>query len=447
MNWRIFLFIPAIILGVLVFRFLQPAEEVAALADPEDRVVPVQAILPVERPVAISVEGFGRVEPVRTWEGVSQVDGRIIEIVDELAVGTIIQTGAEILRIDPRSYEIARDRAEANLRTAEAQLAELDAQVTTINEQLVLERRIEEVIQADFDRRSQLVESGTSAASSLDQPQRDLITQQRRILDLENQLELLPVQRVSAEATVRTREVELEDAERSLANTVITAPFTGRVLEEDASQGEYVRPGDRLLTLVGLEAVEIVAEIQPSEVGAALQLLLPDIATALQNIDFNDQDAAREALRAAGFETTVRAVQGGAAVSPAEIMRIDGTADEATGTVGIVVRVAQGGLPDVASRRPPLTNGSFVAVQFDAATPDAWLSVPRGALRYEGASTFLYVADGSNQLARRTVTNDRRISGQTVVVAELEDGDRIILSPPQPAILGQSLDVILRGAE
>ncbi|MDJ1006374.1 MAG: HlyD family efflux transporter periplasmic adaptor subunit [Paracoccaceae bacterium] len=442
MNWRILLFVPAVLLGVLAFRALQPAPgDEAAVAETE-RVFTVEAFVPDPGPVAVSVEGFGRVEPVRTWEGVSQVDGRIVEMLDDLAEGTIIDEGTVILRIDPRSYEIDRDRAEANLRSAEAELAELDARVTTVEGQLELERRIEDVIEVDFDRRRQLLETGATSASNVDQVQRDLIGQQRRVLDLENELALIPVQRISAEASLRTREVELEDAERSLSNTVIEAPFTGRVVSVEVGEGEYVRTGESLATLAGIEAVEVVAEVQPQELIAALELLLPDGPSTFARLDLTDQNLARQVIRLSRLQPVIRLPQQAAARYPAEIVRIDGSIDEASGTIGIVVRVDQGGVPNLAERRPPLADGSFVTVEFRAETEDARLTLPREAVQRDGGDTFLYVATADDTLARREISSVARAGGRVVVEAALEDGDRIVTVPPEPAILGQSLEVV-----
>ena len=445
MTWRMLLFIPAVLAGILVFRVLQPepgTDSGLEVTQGPQR-VPVEAMPVTERPIDIAVEGFGRVEPDQRWEGVSQVDGRVIATIADLAEGTIVTQGAELLRIDPRSYEIARDRAAANLDIARADLAELNARVSSLQEQLTLEREIEAVIQADVDRRLALIERGASASSTMDQARRDLLSQQWRVLDLENQLDLIPVQRSSAEATVRTREVELEDAERSLANTVITAPFTGRVLEEDAAVGEYIRVGEPLVTLAGLTSVEVVAEMQPSDVAEAFQLLVPDLGAMLQEIDLQDQDTAIQALRAAGLTPLVSPSEREDVIYPADIVRIDGTLDEATGTIGLVVRVTQDGRPNLSNRRPPLPNGAFVRVRLRATTEKAWLSVPRDALRTDGAQRYVYVADADDTLARRAAELLGRANGDAVIDAELQAGDRIIVIPPSPAIIGQPLEVML----
>ncbi len=447
MNWRALLFIPAVAAGVFLFVIQQRDDDAVEATATEAIARPVAALNAEPAPIEVVITGFGRVEAVRTWEAVSQVDGRVLNAAEALAAGSIVEAGSTLLRVDPRSYEIARDRAAANLQTAEAQLAELDAQAESLSEQIALERRIEAVFQAERDRQRQLLDRGAIAESRLEQAERDLITQQRRVLDIQNQIDLIPVQRVSAEATRRTREVELEEAERDLSNTEIVAPFKGRVLEEDVSEGEYIRPGDRLLTLAAVDAVEITAEVQPSEVGAALSLLLPSADDGSVLLDLLDQDAARQALNTSGIEAVVILSQGGRHEYAAQIERVDGTIDESTGTIGIVVRVPNGGLPDLDLRRPPLTIGAFVSVAFRGTTGSDWRAVPRGSLQLEAEETFVYVADAADTLRRRPAERLGQVNGRAIIDATLEDGDRILVAPPEPAILGQSLSVTESASE
>ncbi len=447
MNWRVLLFIPAIALGTGAFLVINNRAPAPASNNDERLLVPVRVTEVTLKPVPVSVTGYGRVEPVRTWEGISQVDGRITETTDGLAVGGFVSEGEVILRVDPRDYEIARDRAIANLAIAEAQLAELDAQEENTAEQLELESQIEEVVQADVDRRSTLVERGSTAIASLEQAQRDLISQKRRVLDLENALALFPVQRSSAEATLASRRVDLEEAERQLANTQIIAPFNGRILEENASEGVYIRPGDRLLTIAAIEAVEVIAEIQPAAMSEALMLLLPDAADVIERFNPFEGDAAISALNAAGIEATVILSQGGEHRYPAQVVRLDGSVDNATGTLGIVVQVHNAGTPDAATRRPPLTNGNFVSVLFHGTTNEPLARVPRSTLIEEQDGAYVYVVDIDTRLARQDVTVAGRSAGDIVLSSGLENGDMLVLSPPEPAILGAFLAPVANDEE
>ncbi|MBV6656795.1 MAG: efflux RND transporter periplasmic adaptor subunit [Devosiaceae bacterium] len=439
MTWRILLFIPAIAIGIGAFWLINNAGPEPTTQSVAEQRIPVRTLEVAPAKVPVSVTGYGRVEPLRTWEGISQVDGRIIAVSPSVAVGSPVRQGELIVEVDPRDYEIARDRALANLAIAETQLAELNAQEENTGEQLVLERQIEAVIQADVDRRQALVQSGTTAIASLEQAQRDLITQQRRVLDLENALALYPVQRESAEATLASRRVDVEEAERNLANTRIIAPFDGRILEESASEGVYIRPGDQLVTLAGIEAIEVVAEVQPAAMAEALELLIPNTADIMARFSPFETDAAMRALDAAGVSATVVLSQEVEHRYDAQIVRLDGSVDTSTGTLGIVVEVRGAGLPDPATRRPPLTNGAFVAVEFGGLTPSAQARVPRSAVVETEDGAYVYVVDADTRLQRQAVTVAGRSAGDLVISSGLNPGDQLIVAPPEPAVLGTLL--------
>lgn len=287
-----------------------------------------------------------------------------------------------------RDNEIARDRAAANLDTAKAQLAELESQEENTEEQIALERRIEAVLQTDSDRIERLIQDGTVAQASLDQAQRELITQQRHVLDLENQLALFPVQRISAEATIRTRTVELEEADRNLSNVVLSAPFQARVAVSAAELGDYVRVGQSVLSLNGLDAADITAEVQPDELRAALRPLLPNLDDLGASV-LSDPATAYRALSLAGIQATVSTTLNGQSDRwPAEIIRIDGSVDSATGTLRIVVRVDDPQRPDTATMRPPLANGTFVEIVFTGTADEPGIALPRSTVYHDIDASF-----------------------------------------------------------
>ena len=442
MDWRKLLIIPPILVGIGIF-FVQTRpspEDGGPLLDPAPMPVRVVEIAP--EPLLPTVSGFGRVAPVRQWEGISQVDGRIVDLADGLAVGAVVAEGTPLIQIDPRDYEIALARAEANLASARAELTEIDAQERNTGALLAVEREIETFMQAELNRQQTLAQRGTISQAALEQVNRDLLNQQRQVLDLENQLALYPVQRITAEATIMTREVELEEAQRDLDSTTIAAPFRGRITEQELSVGEYVRHGDWLLTLEDMAAAEIVAEVQPGVMGAAIRAVMPDTVSSAMALE--DAAAAMQMLRRFDMVATVHQTIGDQHyIWPATIDRQTGATDPETGTVGLVVRVDNPDRPDLASRRPPLRQGSFVEVRIAAGQPFDALMVDRPAV-WTGADgeAFVYVLDADETLQRRPIRAATTINDRVIIADGLTVGDIVVLSDPQPAILGMALDPV-----
>ena len=442
MDWRKWLFFPPIALGIGLYVLQTHTSNEASRPPAAPAATPVRVVEMAPQPLLARISGFGRVAPIREWQAISQVDGRIIGLAEGLAVGAVVDAGTPLIMVDTRDYEIAEAKAEANLASARALLTEMDAEEENAQASLALEREIESFLQTEYDRRQVLADRGTVSQASLEQAHRELLNQRRQVLDLENRLALYPVQRIAIQSTIQTREVELEEAERDLHNATIVAPFRGRVTVEDLSVGEYVRPGDWLLTLEDLAAAEIVAEVQPSAIRTIMGALLPEIPP--DTLEPPNADAALALLQRFDARAAVHQTIGDREhVWPAVLNRHTGIADRTTGTIGLAVRVEEPMRLDPATRRPALVTGSFVEMRITVNGPRGVLKVDRSAV-WTGTDggTFVYIMDTDATLQRRPVIPAAIIEDQVVIAEGLSPGDVVVLSDPQPAVLGMALTPI-----
>lgn len=442
MNWRAILFFPALALGVAFYVFQTrdtgPAEVVELEQSP--LAVRTQSIAPA--PLDIAIVGFGRVDPVATWRAVSQVNGRITSLSSNFSVGAILDENMEAVVIDPREYEIALAKAEASLSSAIADLDELNAQEINTNSQIALEEDVEAFLLSEFERQERLVQTGASTQVALEQANRDLLNQQRTVLDLRNQAALYAVQRVSAQSTIRTREVEIEEAERDLGFTKIVTPFRGRISDTSLTIGEYVSAGATLLELADVSAADISASFQPADLTRALQAIVP--TSGLPDIEAGNGGEALNFLRGLGFEVRVRQTVGDTTHQwPAKLVQFSGTADTVTGAVDLVVRVENPTVPDPITGRPPLNTGSFVEVVLSRPGDGDVVSVPRATLHYtDDGSAYVYTLTAENTLGRSDVVVQTIVADRAVVASGLKADDVVVLSDPRPPILGMALATV-----
>ncbi|MEM7695824.1 MAG: hypothetical protein AAF318_15345 [Pseudomonadota bacterium] len=434
--------IPGLAVGVGAFIVLT-RDEAPPVTQRAPEPLAVRAVDVTPTAVAGRAEGFGRVRATRRFEGVSEVEGRVTALADTLTEGAFITAGTVYARIDQRDYEIAKARAAAALESARASLAEIAAREDAARANLVLEERVEALAAADLERKRSLVERGTNAQITVDQSERDLVNQTRRVQELKNELALYAVQRVSAEASIASSTVDLEEAERNLESTVLRVPFDARVVSETLEVGEYVRPGDSLVELDDVAAADITVEVQPAALRAMFSVGAGDATAA--PIAFTDPDAFDAFIARVGLTATVHLGFSGADVTwPGRPLRTDGSIDETTGTVGVIVRVDDPYGAVDGRGGPPLTVGAFVRVVFETRAVAGRITVPREAVRRaaDGAA-FVYVALPDDTLGRRAVTLSAPVNGAIIVEAGLEAGDRVVLSRPQPPILGMPLTPII----
>lgn len=436
------LFFPPLLAGLAVFLLLRLVGAEAQDA-PTPAPLAVQVMVAAPAPYAASATGFGRVEAERDWRAIAQVEGRVAALAPGFAVGSRLTEGDMVVTFDTRDYEIAKAKAEANIAAAEASLRELEVEEANTRRLLEIEQRIETVRETDLQRQVELERRGTAAQASLDAAERDLLAQQKAVRTLENTLAVIPSQRASLEATLQTRRVELEDAERDLANTVIAAPFDARAAEVDVAEGQYVRVGEVMARLEALATAEVVAEFQPA---ALRDVILTQSAERLRAVLTQPDSAAAGArLVALGFSAEVIGRVGEERfIWPAEIVRMTGRVDDATGAIGLVVRIPEPSRPDLRTRRPPLSVGAFVEVRLVAPETELLLT-PRAAIRTEaGADPFVYSVDEAGTLRRSAVRLGPIFEDRVVLLDGVEPGARIILSEVSPAVIGAPVTAVER---
>ncbi|MGH1467071.1 MAG: efflux RND transporter periplasmic adaptor subunit [Cognatishimia sp.] len=437
MNLRPLLIVPPIAIGLLGFFWMtQPDENVQADIKAEPLAVRVMTATP--EAVVITATGYGLIKAESTWTAVSQIDGRITSTLEGLAEGTIVQKGDLITQVDQTDFEIAIQKTEANISAAEATLNELARQQKNTQRLLELETRVLEVASSEFARVKDLVDRGASTQASLDTSQKALLAQESSVINLQNTLDLFPAQSASAQATLAVRLAELEEAKRALAETTVVAPFRGRVSSTSIESGQFIRTGEQLVEIEGIETFEVVAAFQPS---ALRPLVIGSNAFDPTEPIALDVTQVTKFFDNAGITAKVRLDAGGyISEYDARIARVRGTIDGQTGTLGIVVQVDDPLVADDITNRAPLNVGSFVSV--DLITPELQntLTVPRSVVGLsDDGQPFLFLSDADEKLRFKPVELGPVIGSRVVVLSGLNEGDKVVVSTPRVPIDGLPL--------
>ncbi len=307
-----------IIVAVAGFQMLKSSRQALGRQEP-------QIPLPIVRTVPVSIEdldmvlsGEGTVRPLAEVQIVPQVNGKVLEVSENLVNGGSFQKGELLLAIEPDDYEIAVTQSRAGLREAESTY------------QSVLQES-----QASISEWRGLYP---------DTPPPSLVAK-------EPQLQ-------AARAQLESQKAGLEKARLNLDRTRIHAPFNCRISAEQVDEGQYVAPGQALATLYSTEAVEIVVPMESS----ALQWFdAPGYTT-----DQKEGSRADVIAEAAGRRT----------VWKGRVVRVHGKIDENTRMVNVVIRVA-----GPFAKNPPLAPGQFVEVEIAGGKIRDAAVIPRAALR------------------------------------------------------------------
>lgn len=425
------LFIPPVLIGVAVVFLMVGGREAPERAPAEERARAVRVITVEPVTLVPRVTGFGSVYPGTVWSAIAQVAGEVAYVHADLKKGAIMAGGTEIVRIAAEDYALATRRAEANIRAAEARLAELEVTESNTADLLAIEKRGLDLRESELARKQGLFERGTIAEAALEAEQRETLAQRKKVQDLENALRLLPTQRAVQREQIAVYQAELEAARLDLARTRIVLPFDARIAEVQVEAEQFAQVGTSLVTADGLDVAEVEAQIPMAQFRAMIEAGAPGGVPAgltPENI--------QRILATIDLEAVVRLRVGDDVIEwPARFARASDTLDPKTRTIGAIVAVDGAYAQAVPGQRPPLTKGMFVEIEIRAHPRADRPVVPRSALR-DGA---LYVVNGDNRLDIRAVSVGL-VQGDLVVIEEgLATGDRVVVSDLSPAVVGMLL--------
>lgn len=420
------LFLPSILVGILVLIFsiaLKPKLGVTTTHD-AGRVVDVIPLKLTQ--VAPTITGFGHVKPKETWSAIAEITGEVVFKSPRLAKGEYLLAGTELLRIDPLKYKLALAQSEADLNSNQLQLEKLKQEQKNLAKNLEIEKVRLTLQEKENTRLTKLANQGVLPQSDLDTQRIRLLTQEKVVQEITQQLALFSNQKAVALAKINVSKARVAEANRSITKTVIKAPRNIKIASVDAEQNQVVNLNQTMLIGHSLEIMEVEAQFSIHDMQTLISTLLPSMQEC--------SDCAVDQKTLADIAATVELNSGSMSQAwPAKVQRISETIDASQATVGVILEVKQDPTkmrPD----RPPLLNGMFIKASLTG-RERAHFSVPEKALH----TNRIYLMDSNNQLKIVPATVLYRTKTHTVIQADIVEGDQLVLNDLLPAIEGMQL--------
>lgn len=196
-----------------------------------------------------------------------RVAGRVTEVL--VQDNDIVQADQPLLRIDPRPYQLAVQKARENLRKAvqsvSASSASLEAGYARVAQ---AQARYRNAV-TEADRKHKLAARGyasqaamQSADTSLRSARGDL---EAAIAQFKADKKRLGVQGED-NADIRAARLQLEIAEYDLLSTTIYAPNVGVITNMSLSPGQFASTGKAVMTFIDARAVWIMTELRENQI-------------------------------------------------------------------------------------------------------------------------------------------------------------------------------------
>jgi multidrug efflux system membrane fusion protein len=327
--------------------------------------------------VRLDVHSQGLVAARTEIDLVAEVSGKVVRVHPAFAAGGFFAAGDVLLAIDPRDYDHAIVKAEAEVVEARRAIAQEQAAV----------------VQARGEWRA--LGEGRPTPLALHEPQL-----------------------AEAKARLKAAEATLAEARLRRSRCELRAPFAGRVREIRAGLGQFLAAGDKPARLYSIDAAEIRLPVAPDQLP---YLDLP-------------RERPGQAKPPLGPGVTLTARLGGESRQwRGRIVRTEGAVEESTGLLYLVAEVRE-----PYSRDEPLWVGSFVQADIEGREQSGIFVLPAGALDASGEALLV---DGAGRLRRRRLEVLRSEPDRVLVRSGLAPGERVVVAGVDVPVEGMAVRV------
>lgn len=342
----------------------------------------VDVATPVQRPITRYLEATGNTAAIKSVDLVARVQGFLNSI--DYKDGSFVKEGTPLFTIEPETYKLKLEQAQAAEVGAQATLKQADA---------------------DFKRQSDLV-----ARQAVSQATLDTSTSTRD----------------NAQANLQQAQVNTKIAKVNYGYTRVTAPFDGIVTAHLVSVGELVGATSptQLATIVALDPIYVNFNVNEQDV------LRIRAEAARRGISVAE-------LRQLPVQVGLQTEEG--YPHEGKLDYISPTINQTTGTLSV-----RGVVPNPDRTMLP---GYFVRVRVPFDQQQNALLVPDTALGADQGGRYVLVVTNENTVEQRKVETGPLDGGLRVIENGLKPDDRVVIAGLMRAIPGQKVDPQLQKIE
>ena len=342
----------------------------------------VDVAAPLQKNITRFIDATGNTAAVKSVDLVARVQGFLQSI--DYRDGTFVKQGTTLFTIEPETYKLKLEQAQAAEMGAQASLKQADA---------------------DFKRQSDLVARQAVSQSTLDTS---------------------TANRDNAQANLQQAQANTRIAQVNYGYTNVTAPFDGIVSAHLVSVGELVGVSSptQLATIVALDPIWVNFNVNELDVLRVRE-------------EARRRGMSVEDMRKVPVEVALQTDTG--FPHKGTLDYISPTLNQSTGTIAVR------GILNNPDR--VLLPGFFVRVRVPFEQQQNALLVPDVALGADQAGRYVLVVNGDNVVEQRKVTTGPLEGNLRVIETGLKADDKVVVGGLLRAIPGQKVDPQTRKIE
>ncbi|CAN7613382.1 efflux RND transporter periplasmic adaptor subunit [Bradyrhizobium sp. LjRoot220] len=335
----------------------------------------VEVAAPVQRSITRYLEATGNAAPIKNVDLVARVQGFLQSI--DYQDGAFVKQGTALFSIEPDTYKLKLEQAQAAEAGAQASLRQAEA---------------------DFKRQSDLVQRQAVSQATLDNSTSS---------------------RDNAQANLQQAQVNTKIAAVNYGYTHVNAPFDGVVSAHLVSVGELVGASSptQLANIVALDPIYVNFNVNEQDV---LRIREEARRRGMTGTDIRQFPVEVGLQTESGFP------------HKGKLDYVSPTLNQSTGTLAV-----RGVLPNPDRALLP---GFFVRIRVPLDQQANALLVPDVALGSDQAGRYVLVVNGENVVEQRKVQTGPLDGELRVIESGLKGDDRVVIAGLLRAIPGQKVD-------
>ena len=390
---------------------------VYVISDVEEkpRVEPTAAPVPVEVAEVVAadfvhrIEALGTISAVREGAVSAEISGRVVAIPSTIALGSVVQAGELLARVDATDFEIAVRKAAAQVASARARVRKAAVDIARQRKLVRLNGEQLRLARAEHQRLAKLLKKELVSDQEAERQElawRRIEEELESAKSGERETEAL---HAIAKAELALAEVQLEQARETLSDTEIRAPFAGVIARKNVTLGERVAPGQVLFQLADVGTVKLEVRIPAADI----HRLGARVAASVRVPGLEDKFTGR-------------------------VAHIGPRADQRTRSFPVEILMSN-------SPGRKLLPGMFARALIPIRDYPAAILIPRESVVFEDGKPAVFVTDpDSGRAARREVAIARRFGPRYMISAGLEPGEWLVTAGQRLLLDGTRIRVVTR---
>ena len=200
----------------------------------------------------------------------TDVSGRVAKV--NVQENQIVREGDILFELDREPFQIALEKAEAELHTSRNEIESMRALYREKAQEYADIQRDANFFQEEFNRRRDLLKKGMVNSDRFDSAGRNLQAARDREDGIRQEIGRIitrlggsPDLETDRNPEVLAAMARLQEARLNLSHTVIRAPATGIITKNDLQVGEYVTAGRPVFSVVASKSVWVEANLKETE--------------------------------------------------------------------------------------------------------------------------------------------------------------------------------------